>query len=51
MYQNQAHYDNAQKARIADALERIANALEELVEDQKRITDSVIDDEPNTHLV
>lgn len=50
-YQNQAHYDNAQKARIADALERIADALEELVEDQKRITDSVINDEPNTHLV
>ena len=51
MYHNQAHYDNAQKARIADALERIADALEELVEDQKRITDSVINDEPNTHLV
>lgn len=46
MYHNQAHYDNAQKARIADALERIAEALELLAEEEdKRMEKDMINEE------
>ena len=45
-YQNQAHYDNVQKARIADALERIAEALELLAEEEdKRMERDMINEE------
>ena len=41
LHNNQLHYDNAQKARIADALERIADALELLAEDKRMERDMI----------
>jgi len=52
MYHNQAHYDNAQKARIADALERIAEALELLAEEEdKRMERDMINEELRGNLI
>ena len=50
IYQNQTHYDNAQKGRIADALERIADALEILAED-KRMERDMINEELRGNLI
>ena len=45
LYNNQLHYDNAQKARIADALERIADALELLAENKTMEGDMINEEE------